>query len=166
MWRFTILLQSQIVHCPSKGGLTFPSTSLSIPQPHRGIHLMEVEILWPPATWSDVPFGCNRCWMSGHTCRRLPGMDQACKTILSQVDYKRGQKVWCGGKLVAKCRRQIWQVLLYFYICSWYTSMFSEYVGFLCCINGIIFFSFVHLELPWKKWLQKSWYISVTYTVR
>ncbi len=48
--------------------------------------------LWPPSTWSDVPLGCNECWMSGHICRRLPGMDRAYKNILSQVYCKRDRR--------------------------------------------------------------------------
>ncbi len=38
---FQCLFQSQMVYSPSQDGVTFPSTLLSIPQPHRGILFLE-----------------------------------------------------------------------------------------------------------------------------
>ena len=79
-----LLCSHRVVYSPSLDGVTFPPSLLSIPQPHRGIiFLMEVEGLWPPSTWLNVPPGRNECWITGHICRRLPGMDQACQKILS-----------------------------------------------------------------------------------
>lgn len=62
-----------VVNSLSKDGVTFPFTSMFIPQPHRGnLFLMVVERL-PLARWSDVPAGHNTCWVSRHISRRWPG---------------------------------------------------------------------------------------------
>ncbi len=72
-----------VVYSQSHGGVTFLSTLLSF---LRGnLFLMEVESLWSPCTWSDVPLGHNECWMSGHICRSLPGRDQASESTYKYV---------------------------------------------------------------------------------
>ncbi len=65
-----------------------------------------------------------------HICRCLPGMNQTCWKILSQAGCRRGQKVWCGWKLVAKRRRQDWLALLSFYIYS--------YPIHVCIVNSFV----------------------------
>lgn len=94
MWRF---FQS-LVYSPFQDGVIFPATSRSIPKPYRGnIFLIEVERLWPPATWSVVPLGHNKCWMSGHTCRRLHRKN---------------------GKKKKEKRKAYWSILLHFWFVS------------------------------------------------
>lgn len=105
--------RDRVVFSRSQEGVTFPSTLLLLFSQRNFYFLMGVKRLWPPPTWSDVPLGQNKCWMSGHVCRRFPGMDQVCKKILSQVYCK------SGWELVPKCRWQGWLVLLNLHFCCY-----------------------------------------------
>lgn len=115
MWGFIILFLTERFYSRSQEGVTFPSTLLSIPQPHRGIiFLMEVESLRPPVTWW-VPHAYNEFWMSVHICRRFPRMNQTCRKICSQVYFKRRHNMWFGV-FMSKCRKQGRLVMLYIYV--------------------------------------------------
>ncbi len=110
MWRFTILFQSQSLQPIVEW--TFLSICFSF---LRGIlFLMECESLWPPATSFLDAKNAGYLDIFAEDCQDGSGI----KNILSQVDYKREHQVWCGWGFAAKCRRQGWLPLLYFYICS------------------------------------------------
>lgn len=51
--------------------------------------------LFPPpySPFHSLTEELNECWMSGHVCRQMPVMGQACRKTLSQVYCKRRHKV-------------------------------------------------------------------------
>lgn len=88
-----------VVNSLSKDGVTFPFTSMFIPQPHRGnLFLMVVERL-PLARWSDVPAGHNTWWMSRHISRRWPGMQHTKNTFPGGLCRTHGLQSLCHSYL-------------------------------------------------------------------
>ncbi len=83
LWKTCARWRKRAGEAESRMSLFLPLYSPFL-NPHRE---MILQSSWRPITWSDVLLRCNECWVSGHICRRLPGMDQACKKILSQA-YK------------------------------------------------------------------------------
>ncbi len=77
---------NNMVWSPPKTGKSLPSTLFTFPQPHRGVlFCMEVEGLWPSATWPDVPPWSHGCWLQGHHSWWLPRVDPTYQAVLSQV---------------------------------------------------------------------------------
>lgn len=67
------------------------------------VFCMEMEGTRPSPTWSDVAFKSKGCWVYGHPCEGRPDLDTALRDF-SLVYGKRKYSVWCGRKLMTKCR--------------------------------------------------------------
>lgn len=143
----TFLIDAFQSRSPSQDVVTFPSTSLSIPQPYRGIlFLMELETLW-----TDVCLGYNKCW----AYLLKIAMDQTVKRFYIR---KRGQKVWCWCQLVVKCRGQGWLVLLWLSMAILYihVCVVNMYGFVLNCWNYLSFILCSWNVKKWQKWQQKK----------
>ncbi len=138
MWRFTISSTHRwFTAHPRMVSLFFPPYS---PFLNPIEEFFSSWSLWPQSTWSDVSLWCNEWWMSGHS--RLPGMDQACKKILSQVYCKRGHKVWYMNVNMCSFVLHYWNYFSLI-LCTWVKkcqkSLLKHIPAFLIHFCGIYY---------------------------